>query len=300
MKVLVTGSEGFIGRHLVQELHARGDYVTAIDIKNGDHQDCRKFFAEVSDHYDAVIHLAALVGGREGIDFNAAMLGAWNAQLDGAMFEWALKTRPGRVVFFSSAASYPNRLQDRGVVHNLVESDINLEQFGMPDSTYGWQKLTGEVLGVAARIAGLKVSTVRPFSSYGEDQDDCYPFPQFVRRALARHGSGGSRFEVWGNGEQERDLIHIDDLVRAVLTMIDEGIDGPVNLGTGRSTSFNELAHVMCKAAGYVPAIYHRLDKPVGVHRRVSDNSLLKTFCEPRITLEEGCALALQSLAAHA
>src|SRR5882762_4540552 len=101
---------------------------------------------------------------------------------------------------------------------------------GKPDMTYGWAKLTGEVLAGYAIQAGLQVQVFRPFSGYGEDQALDYPFPSFIDRALR----WAEPFEIWGDGTQTRDWIHIDDIVGATLAAIDQDVKGPINLGWGR------------------------------------------------------------------
>jgi UDP-glucose 4-epimerase len=284
-RVLVTGSAGFIGRHLIKRLAAEGHELTGCDLKDG--EDCRDLF-RTDESFDLVFHCAATVGGREGIDYNSALLGANNIQLDGALFEWALRTKPGRVVFFSSAASYPIALQAKPL--KLHEAHIRFDEIGAPDESYGWAKLTGEMVAQRVRRAGVPVTIVRPFSSYDYDQESCYPFPEFIKRAKRK----ADPFVVWGDGSQVRDFIHVDDLVEAILILAHKGIDGPVNLGTGVDTSMDELAKLAMRAAGYEAPIEHREDKPVGVRYRVSDNSALLKHYRPRISLEEGVRRALE------
>lgn len=294
MDVLVTGAEGFVGRHLRDALVARGDVVVNCDIKNG--CDCRTLFAEDRlNTYDLVLHCAAEVGGRVGIDENAAHLGAVNLQLDGAMFEWALRTRPGRVVYFSSAAAYPTWLQNGAEAsRRLWEGHARPGSVGLPDETYGWAKLTGELMAQCVRKAGVPVTVVRPFSMYDFDQDDDYPFPQFAKRA-ARHDDP---FVVWGDGKQVRDWLHIDDAVAAILTLVEHEVDGPVNLCTGVGTSMDQLALLAIDAAkGDIDTeILHLLDKPTGVWRRVGDPTLLKRYYTPQISVEEGMRRAVQAI----
>ena len=108
MKALVTGSAGFAGRHFREALHHRGWDVTGIDIAEGN--DARDFFSASGDRFDLVVHCAAVVGGRALIDGPPLAL-AVNLELDAAMFRWALRTRPGRVIYLSSPAAYPVALQ---------------------------------------------------------------------------------------------------------------------------------------------------------------------------------------------
>lgn len=128
------------------------------------------------------------------------------------------------------------------------------------------------------------VYVFRPFSGYGKDQDLSYPFPMYVKRALERDNP----FEVWGSGKQTRDFIHIKDIVDAVMTSLENPPNGPVNLGTGVSTSFIELAKMSMNAVGYSGEIVTRPDKPVGCMHRVSNNSKLLSFYIPKISLERG------------
>jgi nucleoside-diphosphate-sugar epimerase len=134
------------------------------------------------------------------------------------------------------------------------------------------------------------VHVFRPFSGYGSDQSSDYPFGAFIDRALSRQDP----FEVWGDGEQVRDWIHVDDIVRAVFAGIDQDFRGPVNLCTGRPMSFNELARIVTEAAGYEPAIKHLPAAPQGVRYRVGDSALMRTIYQPTVSLEEGVQRALK------
>ncbi|MEU0937604.1 NAD-dependent epimerase/dehydratase family protein [Embleya sp. NPDC005971] len=298
MRVLLTGSEGFVGRHLRRALEDRGDDVTGIDLGRGG-MDCLHLFrrgdhgavdgyAALPTHYDLAIHCAAIVGGRRSIDGSPLSI-ATNLALDAWFFRW-LVDRHGarRAVYFSSSAAYPIALQGPdGRV--LVESDIDLAHPELPDQTYGWAKLTGEQLAAHAEAAGARVHVFRPFSGYGTDQDAAYPFRAFVDRARRQ----ADPFEIWGDGNQVRDWIYIDDIVAAVLTAVDQDVPGPVNLATGRATSFNEFADMVTAEAGYRPAIRHEHAAPRGVAYRVGDPTRMKSFHVPQITLEEGIRRAL-------
>ena len=98
---------------------------------------------------------------------------------------------------------------------------------------------------------------LQAFSGYGEDQDDRFPFGAFRARARRRDDP----FEIWGDGEQVRDWIHVDDFVGAILAAYEHGVDGPVNLCTGIGTSFNDLAAMFAAEAG-TNRIQHMLDAP--------------------------------------
>lgn len=287
-KALITGSAGMIGRHFEQYLDDQGWYTRRIDVKRG--IDARHFFLHDDNHYDLVLHCAAHVGGRLDIENKAAFIGAYNVQLDGAMFEWALRTRPAHIVYWSSSAAYPIRKQlthDSGL---LREEDIELLEPEHADFTYGWAKLVGERLAKEAEAEGLRVHVFRPFSGYASDQDTSYPFGAYVDRARRK----ANPFTVWGDGTQVRDFIHVDDVIGATMAAVEQDYQGPLNLCTGIPTSFNQLAQLVTSAAGYSPTIEHDRTKPVGVHYRVGDPTEMHKVWVPRVTLEDGIRSALR------
>jgi nucleoside-diphosphate-sugar epimerase len=286
MKILITGNAGFVGKEFMKQLD--GHDITGIDIVNG--IDARDFFAKDDTKFDLVIHLAAIVGGRATIEGNPLKV-ATDLAIDSDMFQWALRTRPGRTVYYSSSAAYPTAYQTHTMKYILNENHIDLDSIMSPDLTYGWAKLTGETLAKYASNEGLRVHVFRPFSGYGEDQDLDYPFPSFIARGKRKDNP----FEIWGTGEQVRDFIHIEDVVSATLEAVNQDIQGPVNLGCGRATSFNELAELVSTEVGYTPEIKHILGAPEGVSYRVCDPSKLLTFYTPKISLEEGIRRAIRS-----
>ena len=286
MKILITGDAGFVGRQFHRVLDADHEIV-GIDIKNG--IDARDFFKSDRTAFDLVIHLAAVVGGRATIEGNPLKV-ATDLAIDSDMFQWALRSKPGRIVYYSSSAAYPISLQAEGLNTKLTEADIDLKDIKSPDLTYGWAKLTGEMLAEHAMAEGLKVHVFRPFSGYGSDQDLDYPFPSFIDRGLRQLNP----FPIWGTGEQVRDFIHIADVVGATLEAVKQDVDGPVNLGLGQATSFNELAALVSAASGYAPTLVHDLSAPIGVMYRVSDNAKMLSFYTPRISLKQGIEMALR------
>ena len=284
-KILITGSEGFVGRYFVKALEKEDTIVTKVDIKKG--LDCRTYFKQSMMQYDLVIHLAAIVGGRETIEGRPLAV-ADNFSIDSEFFQWCLRTEPKKVVYFSSSAAYPVSLQTNERHARLSEKMSCWEHLNMPDMTYGMSKLVGEFL--ASFVDNVHI--FRPFSGYGTDQDLNYPLPMYVKRAMER----ANPFEVWGTGLQTRDFIHIRDIVDAVMVAVDQGITGPVNLGWGRSTSFIELAQMCMEAVGYEADIVTRPDKPVGCMHRVSNNDMMLGFYRPKITLEQGIEMAVKGI----
>lgn len=289
MKILITGSAGFVGRHFVKRYLEQGDKVTCIDIAN-DGIDARDFFRNNNEQFDRVIHLAAVVGGRRMIEGSPLSL-AVDLSIDAEMFGWALRTQPGCITYFSSSAAYPVFLQTPGMEVKLQENDINLDTIATPDLSYGWAKLTGEMLARHARAKGLVVHVYRPFSGYGSDQALDYPFPSFIDRAKRK----ADPFEIWGDGTQVRDFIHIDDIIEATFVGCARGVETS-NLCQGRATSFNELAEIVSAIGGYKPTLKHLEAEPTGVHYRVGDPTYMSSFYTPKISLEEGIERAFAGL----
>ena len=212
---------------------------------------------------------------------------ATDLSIDAEFFNWVQKTKPINTVYFSSSAAYPIELQNSHRRLDLSEHDLNLYAVKNPDLTYGWAKLTGEYL--AQFLDGTNLFVFRPFSGYGSDQDADYPFPSFIDRALAK----ADPFDIWGNGEQVRDFIHIDDIVQAVLHHVEMGYKGTFNLCSGLATSFNDLAQMVCEEAGYEPMFNHVITAPIGVQYRVGDHHLSHQYFVPKISLREGIRRAL-------
>jgi nucleoside-diphosphate-sugar epimerase len=240
------------------------------------------------EKFSDVFHFAAIVGGRMKIDGDPLMV-ALDLSIDAEFFYWLTRHKPERVLYPSSSAAYPTSLQTTEGAIALSEGDIDFtKNLGTPDMTYGWTKLTGEFLAkIAAKHYGISIVCIRPFSGYGEDQETDYPVPAIAARAANKENP----FEVWGSGKQGRDFVHIDDIIDFILILLDNVSDGSAyNIGSGKLTSFLDLIQVFSKFANYSPEIKPLLDKPVGVHSRYCDMSLVedKFGWKAKISLEEG------------
>lgn len=240
-------------------------------------------------------HLASIVGGRKKIEEEPLVVGL-DLAIDSIFFMWASKSGAiERLLYASSSAAYPIDLQGEDDSVPLRESfiDIPNAKIGMPDMTYGWSKLTGEFLThLLARQHGVPACCVRPFSGYGEEQDTTYPVPAIAARAAAREDP----LVVWGSGQQSRDFVHIDDCIEAMRRAIGTIEDGSgVNIGSGRATTFLEVASTYARLAGYEPEVKGTGEGPVGVHARYADveGAKRRLDWEPRISLEEGLGRVL-------
>jgi GDP-L-fucose synthase len=315
----VTGGAGFVGRHLIARLLEAGHEVHCVDVMeplsgavapekwplfkplefenfNFYPEDCRAWFKRRQDtDFDVAFHLAAMVGGRAMIENNPLAV-ADDLSIDAEYWQWAVKAKPDKSIVFSSSAAYPVHLQRPDHYVLLKEDMISFDEgLGMPDLTYGWAKLTHEY---CARLAyekhGLKSVTYRPFSGYGEDQDDTYPFPSICKRVLANRGA--PEIGVWGTGRQMRDFIHIDDCIEGVLHTMDQIDDGSaINLSTGIFTSFIEFVQTAADILGFCPEVTGTSNTPEGVFARGGDTALQRKLgFSAKTSFRNGIARALE------
>ena len=290
---LVTGSNGFIGHHMVKELVARGYECQAWDLPTDDAVIHFTTAGGTRQVFDLVVHCAYHVGGRKAIDGNRSSL-AKNLALDATLFDWAVRTQQQHVLYFSSSAAYPVGLQIQPG-RRLREDDGGPDHIdhGGPDADYGWAKLIGERTARNAVELGVPVTVVRPFSGYGKDQSEDYPFRAFLERANRREDP----FVIRGNADQVRDWIHVEDVVNGALAVVDHdhamwqrdrSVPTTVNLCTGRATSMRRLGCRNLPNPGYEPEYQVDPGSTMGVFYRVGDPSKMECYFTPTISLEEG------------
>jgi nucleoside-diphosphate-sugar epimerase len=289
----IAGCAGFVGRHMHARLLEFGYAVTGMDIVHG--FDVRQFFRINKTRYDLVINAAAYVGGRVGIDNEADRILTYNMSIDALYFDWIRRTKPADAVYLSSSAVYPHFIQE----HDGKDLIENMHHCGLPiwpESTYGLVKAFGERIAEQLNVDGeTDIHVVRPFSGYGSDQDTCYPFRAFIERAKARV----QEFEIWGDGTQVRDWIHIDDVIDGIIWIINlSSCRSPINLCTGIGTSMTDVVKMIINTVNtfddmsYSPELVY-VPKSPGVMRRVGNPKRFNQVYEPRITLQQGIIKAL-------
>ena len=253
-----------------------------------------EFFKVDDTKYDLVIHLAAIVGGRATIEGNPLSV-ATDLAIDSDFFNWALITRPGRIVYFSSSAAYPTKYQGTDDWVKLNESMIDLDNISNPDLTYGWSKLTGEYLAKFVQEAGIPVHIFRPFSGYGTDQSLDYPFPSYIKRAKDRMDP----FEIWGSGQQDRNFTYVSDIVEGLKLACENITDcRSINIGTSEITKIADAVQTVCDIMGYKPAdgFFFDTSKPEGVHARAADtrNQELWLGWKPSVSFKDGITKTIE------
>jgi nucleoside-diphosphate-sugar epimerase len=263
--------------------------VVGFDIRGAPSIDAMEFFARDDSRFDLAIHAAASIPSAEGRAKNAMPV-AGNLALDSLYFQWLLRTRPRWAIYFSSSAAYPIHLNVPG--HALREDDIDLDDITEPDSMYGLTKLVGEIQAREVRRQGQHVLVVRPQSGYGPDQSHNYPFRAILERVKRREDP----LRVWGSGNQARDFVHVEDIVTAVMRMVEDGATGPYNLGTGIATTMRELAQLMAAAQpDYDPQILCDPSKPDGAAYRYASVERMRDYLATPMSLEDGIEGALRT-----
>jgi GDP-D-mannose 3', 5'-epimerase len=301
-RIVVTGAGGFIGHHLVRRLKAEGHWVRGVDIKAAEYEasaadefavldlrnweDCQKTVKGA----DQVYNLAADMGGIGYITGSHADISRNNTLINVHMLEASHQASVQRFLFSSSACVYPQFKQTDADVSPLKEEDAMPAD---PEPGYGWEKLYAEQMcryyrqdhGLETRIARFH-NVYGPLGTYDGGKEKA---PAAISRKVALAPDGGE-IEVWGDGQQTRSFMHVDDCVEGLLRLMASDHAEALNLGTERLVTVDDLIDIVCAIARKNLVKRHDRSKPQGVRGRNSDNTLLRKVLgwEPAIALEEG------------
>lgn len=288
---LVCGAGGFIGSHMVKQLKKEGFWVKGVDLKFpefspteaddfmiGDLRDISVCHRAVDRKFDEIYQFAADMGGA-GFVFtgeNDADIMHNSALVNINMMDVAWKRNVGVMFYSSSACMYPEYNQMDAL--NPTTSEESAYP-AAPDSEYGWEKLFSERMYLAYhRNKGLNVRIARFHNIFGTEgtwEGGREKSPAAFCRKVAENHDGGT-IEMWGDGEQTRSFLYIDECIEGVRRLMNQNtFIGPVNIGSDEMISINGLAEMVMKIAGKKLNIKH-IQGPLGVKGRNSDNKLIK------------------------
>ena len=301
-RILVTGAGGFIGHHMVNKLKAEGHWVRGVDIKYPEYEstkaddfgilDLRRFdnCLEATRGVDQVYNLAADMGGIGYITAFLASISCNNTLINAHMLEASRLNGVKQFLFSSSACVYAQYKQMSPDVTPLKEEDAYPAD---PEPGYGWEKLWAEELcryfwkdyKFETRIVRFH-NVYGPLGTYDGGKEKA---PAAVCRKVALTLDGGE-IEVWGDGEQTRSFMYVDDCVEGLERLMASNYRKPLNLGTDQLVKINGLVDLVAGVAGKRIRKRHDLSKPQGVRGRNSDNTRLREVLgwEPSITLAQG------------
>jgi nucleoside-diphosphate-sugar epimerase len=302
----VTGAGGFIGHHLVNRLKAEGHWVRGVDLKHPEYQasladefeirDLRRWdecLMATRDSIDEVYNLAADMGGIGYITAFHADIARNNTLINPHMLEAARQHQVTRFLFSSSACVYAQSKQKDADVAPLKEEDAFPAE---PEPGYGWEKLYAEELcryywqdyRFETRIVRFH-NVYGPLGTYDGGKEKA---PAAISRKVALAPDGGE-IEIWGDGQQTRSFMYVDDCVEGLIRIMASGYRDALNLGTDELVTIDQLVDLVSEVAGKCLIKRHNLKGPQGVRGRNSDNRLLRQVLgwEPSILLRQGLAL---------
>lgn len=301
---LVCGAGGFIGGHLVKRLKREGFWVRGVDLKFNEHAETEADDFVIGDlrdqlvvrdvidrRFDEVYQLAADMGGA-GYIFtgeNDAEIMHNSATINLNVLDACYKRNIKRVFYSSSACMYPEHNQLDPENPNCAEDSAYPAN---PDSEYGWEKLFSERLYLAYnRNHGMQNRVARYHNIFGPEgtwDGGKEKAPAAMCRKVANAPRGG-KIEVWGDGQQTRSFLYVDECVEGTVRLLRSDFEGPVNIGSDEMISINGLAEMVIDLSGKDIGI-ENIPGPLGVRGRNSDNRLIKQKLgwAPSQTLREG------------
>lgn len=305
-KVLVCGAGGFIGNHIVNRLKEGDCRVTGVDLNLpnfsssradefvvGDLQDPLLVKGIFDQEFDEVYQLAADMGGA-GYIFsgeNDANVMHNSCLINLNVLKACVESKSKKIFYSSSACVYPERNQMNAEAVTCAEDSVYP---AAPDSEYGWEKLYSERMYLAfQRNYNLEVRIARFHNIFGPGgtwRGGREKAPAALCRKVAESPDGGE-IEIWGDGQQMRSFLYIDECIDAVFRLMESSFTGPVNIGSEEMICVTDLAKKIMSIAGKNLSMKN-IPGPEGVRCRTSDNRLLaeKLSWQPSRPLDEGLA----------
>ena len=305
MKFLVAGAGGFIGGHLVKRLIDLGNKVVAVDNKKLEnwyqiHNESENFELDLSlmpncmkvtQNVNGIFNLACNMGGMGFIENNKALC-MISVLINTHLLIAAKENKVKKFFFSSSACAYNVNLQSKDKVIALKETDAYP---AMPEDGYGWEKLFSErMCNHFYEDYGMDVKVARYHNVYGPngtyDGGREKAPAALARKIITSKLKGLDEIEVWGDGNQKRSFLYIDDCIDASINLFNSSFRGPVNIGSEELVSINEMIDILEHIANKKFNKKYLLDKPKGVKGRNSDNTLIKKELswEPKYSLSDG------------
>lgn len=302
-KILITGAGGFIGHYLIRFLKEKGYWVRGVDIKYPEFSpkdeadeflilDLRDFnnCLKATEGIDKVYTLAANMGGIGFITEVKSEVMRDNVLINVNMAEASRRNKIKRLFFSSSACIYPTFKQENSDTTALKENDAYPAD---PDNEYGWEKLFSErIYQSYHQDYGLDIRIARYHNIFGPEGTykggrEKAPAALCRKIALARDGDP---IYIWGDGQQTRSFCYIDDCLEGTYQLMESDYKEPLNIGSDRLVSINELVDIISNIAGKKLRKIYQLDKAQGVRGRNADLTLVKKLLdwEPNISLEQG------------
>jgi len=305
-RALVCGAGGFIGSHLVTRLKTEGYWVRGVDLKYpefssttaddfmiADLRDAGSWEKALDREIEAAYQLAADMGGAGYLftgDHDAHVMHN-SAMINLHMAHYGVRQRVRKVFYSSSACMYPAYNQEDPQKPKCSEDSAYP---AAPDSEYGWEKLFSERLYLAyQRNYGTAVRIARFHNIFGPEgtwQGGREKSPAALCRKVAEQEDGGT-IEVWGDGQQTRSFLYIDECLEGVSRLMNSNFRGPVNIGSEEMVTINQMAEMIMEIAGKRLALKH-IPGPTGVRGRNSDNHLIRAELgwAPSMSLKQGLA----------
>jgi GDP-L-fucose synthase len=297
MNILVAGATGLVGSAIVRELERIGKSVKGISSKEVNLLDRSATFNYLSEFRpEIVIDAAARAGGIGANNSRPVDFLTENIQMQSNLMDAAHHSNVKKFVFLGSSCIYP-----RNSTQPIKEEYIMTGELEQTNSAYAIAKIAGlELIKSYRKQFGHKWISMMPTNLYGPndnfDLENGHVFPALIRRFVEGQRNNSKKVTLWGSGNPRRELLHVDDLAKAVMVCLEKyDSDQHINIGTGNDIQIKELAIKIAKATGFSGEIIWDLSKPDGTPRKVLDISKITNLgWKPDISLDSGIDQTVQ------